>query len=60
MNGLQLYDHLQTQEAFQHIPTVFISANLSTKELEPRRVYLIRKPFELEDLLHTIEQIFSE
>jgi len=60
MDGLELYDHLQAEEEFKTIPVLFISANLPTGELEKRRVYFLRKPFELEDLLQTIQEIFGQ
>jgi DNA-binding response OmpR family regulator len=37
-----------------------MSANLPTGELKKRRVYYIKKPFELEELLQTIEALLAE
>lgn len=59
-NGLELYDQLQTEEAFKTIPTLLMSAHMPPGELERRHIYFIRKPFELEELLHTIEQLLAE
>jgi CheY-like chemotaxis protein len=60
MNGLELYERLQAEEELKHIPTLFISANFPTGELEKHRVYFLRKPFELEELLQTIREIIRE
>ena len=60
MNGLELYDHLQEQEAFRSIPVLFMSANLSTKELEKRHAHLIKKPFELDELLQAVNTLLGD
>ena len=57
MNGLELYDHLHTTAGLEEVPAIFMSANLPHKELEHRQV---SKPFELEALLHLIEQLLAE
>ncbi len=60
MNGLELYDQLHTMEGLETIPALLMSANLPAKELEKRRVSAITKPFELEELLQTIEKLLAE
>lgn len=60
MNGLELYDHLQAREELKDIPVLFMSANVPTGELERRRVYYVRKPFELDELLGVVEQLLAE
>ncbi|GAC1366921.1 MAG: response regulator transcription factor [Ktedonobacteraceae bacterium] len=59
MNGLELYDNLHATEGLEHIPALFMSANAPTSELEKRRVYYIRKPFELDELLRGIEELLA-
>ena len=59
MSGLELYDRLHSQEAFQHIPAIFMTANLSAYELEQRGVTLIKKPFNLNELLDTINTVLE-
>src|SRR5438552_2395243 len=54
MDGLELYDHIHATEGLEAIPTLFMSASAPVRELEQRRVYLIKKPFELTDLLDTL------
>src|SRR5438445_10183905 len=60
MNGLELYDHFQEQEKLRAIPALFMSANAPLHELQKRHVFSIRKPFELEDLLATIDKLLAE
>lgn len=59
MDGLQVYDRLQTREGSKGIPTLFISANAPIGELRKRPVSYLKKPFELDDLLQTIEQLLA-
>ncbi len=62
MDGLHLYDRLQTIETMRGVPTVLISASptLPFDELRARGIYLLHKPFELEDLLDILAQLLSE
>jgi DNA-binding NtrC family response regulator len=61
MDGLQLYDHLQTIESMRGVPVVLISAAtlLPFEELHKRGIYLLKKPFEMNDLLDLIAQLLS-
>lgn len=60
MNGIELYDHLQATEGLETVPVLFMSANLPTGELKRRRVYYIKKPFELDELLQKIDELLAE
>jgi len=60
MNGLELYDTLHAMKGFAEIPALFMSANAPVSELEKRRVGFISKPFELEDMLNSIELLLSK
>jgi CheY-like chemotaxis protein len=60
MNGLELYDHLHAQETLQHIPALFMSANAPVNEIEKRHARLIKKPFELDELLQMVQGILDE
>lgn len=60
MNGLELSNHLQATAELENIPTLLISANTPQRELEKRRVYFIKKPFELKEMLQTIEKLLAE
>ena len=59
MNGLELYDQLHTTEGLEDVPAIFMSANAPAGELEKRRVYYIKKPFELDELLQAIEKLLA-
>lgn len=59
INGLTLYDQFQGREELRHIPALLMSANVPTQEIEKRRIYYIKKPFEMAELLEKIEEIFS-
>jgi CheY-like chemotaxis protein len=59
MNGLELYDTLHSMKSFAERPALFMSADAPVSELEKRHVCFIRKPFELEDMLNTIEILLS-
>jgi CheY-like chemotaxis protein len=59
MNGLQVYDHFQAGEEDKRIPTLFISANAPTGELRKRPVSYLKKPFELDELLQTVERLLA-
>ncbi|HZO76223.1 MAG TPA: response regulator [Ktedonobacteraceae bacterium] len=59
MNGLELYDRMQQVEALKQIPTIFMSAYLPQEEVKTRPVALLHKPFELDELLETIEHLLA-
>jgi CheY-like chemotaxis protein len=57
MNGIELYDRLHMIEGFGEIPAIIMSASLPRYKLEQRKLTRIEKPFELGDLLRTIEEL---
>lgn len=57
MTGLQLYDQLQRSPRLANIPTILMSANLPIQEVAKRKIVGIEKPFDLDQLLHLIEQL---
>lgn len=60
MNGLELYDHLQTREELRHVPALVMSANLPGRELEKRSISALQKPFAVEELLQKIQSMLGE
>jgi CheY-like chemotaxis protein len=60
MDGIELYDILHTTEGLEAVPALFMSANVPIDELEKRRVYYIKKPFDLDDMLKTIEDLLRD
>src|ERR1022692_2449584 len=58
--GSLLYDRLHGIETLSRVPTIFMSANPPLKELKKRNLLSVRKPFNLRELLHTIEWLLAE
>jgi CheY-like chemotaxis protein len=56
MNGLELYDYLHSNEEYQAIPAILMSANAPVQELKKRDLHYLKKPFELEELLQVVDQ----
>lgn len=61
IDGLKLYDHLQSIETIRGVPTVLISGSstLPFDELRSRGIYILKKPFELNELLDLLAQILT-
>ena len=61
MDGLQLYDHLQRINTMRNVPVILISGSptLPFEKLRERGIHVLRKPFELNDLLDMIAQLMS-
>lgn len=57
MNGVELYDRLHMIDGFGEVPAIIMSASIPRYKLEQRKVTSIEKPFELGDLLQTIEEL---
>lgn len=62
MDGLDLYDRLQGIESMRGVPSILISASstLPFEELRSRGIYLLKKPFELNDLLDILAQLLPQ
>ncbi|MDQ6662690.1 MAG: response regulator [Chloroflexota bacterium] len=58
INGLELYDRLQGMENTRGVPTILISASstLPFEELRARGIYVLKKPFELDEFLDLLAQ----
>jgi CheY-like chemotaxis protein len=59
MNGIELYDHIQRVEGREDIPVIMISGTLPYQEIAQRHLVGMEKPFDLDDLLQTIEQLIQ-
>ena len=59
MDGLQLYDHLQRVETMRNVPVILISGSptLPFAKLRERGIYVLRKPFNLSDLLDMVAHL---
>ena len=58
MNGIELYDILQSRQELAAIPTIIISAHLPRQEIIKRKIIGFKKPFELHELLDIIQETF--
>jgi|SRR5947209_11489479 len=59
LDGLKLFDYMQGVENMRGVPVILVSAraNLPFEQLRERGIYLLRKPFELDELLDMIAQL---
>ena len=55
--GVELYDKVRCTPGLQNIPVILMSATHRQDEIEPRDLIMIEKPFELDNLLATIESL---
>lgn len=54
MNGVELYDRLQTYEETREVPAIMMSATLPTEELQQRGIYALRKPMDIGNVIRMI------
>lgn len=59
INGIELYDRLHEMKDLANVPTILISAYLPEHEVEKRQIVGMHKPFEIDDLLDTIERLLA-
>jgi DNA-binding response OmpR family regulator len=59
MNGLELYDRIRASKKLHDLPVLMVSAALPTHEAEQRGILFMKKPFELDDFLATIERMLE-
>ena len=59
MNGLELYDRLCKLHGLEHVPVIIISANAPEKELRRRKIVYIKKPFDLAELLQSVDNVLA-
>ena len=62
MTALELYDRLQQVEGLEHIPALIVTACLPEvvkEDLRRRNIRVCFKPFDIDELLVTIEQIIA-
>ena len=57
MNGLELYDHLHAHNELENVPAILMSARLPKYEARKRKIVCLEKPFELDTLLKTIDDL---
>jgi len=54
INGLEVYDRLQSMEETRDVPTIIMSAALPTEELQRRGIYQLRKPMDIGNVIRMI------
>lgn len=54
LNGLEIYDHLQSMEETRDVPTIMMSASLPIEELQQRGIYQLRKPMDIGNVIRMI------
>jgi CheY-like chemotaxis protein len=59
MTGIELYDDLHARKELASVPAIVMSANLPYWELQKRHLVGVEKPFDLDDLLQTIERVLA-
>ena len=62
MNGLELCDQLQAREELKDIPMIVLSAAMEVHldEIQRRGLIAMRKPFDLDEFLLTIENAVAQ
>ena len=59
MDGIELYDRLRSTDDLADTPAIIMSAYLPEEEIKKRRLVSLNKPFELDELLDTIEKLLA-
>ncbi len=54
LNGLEIYDRLQSTEETRGVPTIMMSASLPNEELQRRGIYQLRKPMDIGNVIRMI------
>ena len=59
MDGIELYDRLHLTDNLADIPAIIMSAYLPEEEIKKRHLISLSKPFELDELLATVERLLA-
>jgi two-component system, response regulator, stage 0 sporulation protein F len=54
LNGLEIYDRLQSMQETRGVPTIMMSASLPVEELQQRGIYQLRKPLDIGNVIRMI------
>jgi CheY-like chemotaxis protein len=54
MNGLEVYDLLQSMEETRGVPAIMMSATLPIEELKNRGIYQLRKPMNIGNVIRMV------
>ena len=59
LTGTEVMDRLQQIPALKHIPILLMSATTRKDEIEARSAVIMEKPFDLDELITTIEKLVT-
>ncbi len=59
MDGLELYDRIRADKELYDLPVLMVSAALPTQAVEQRGIASLEKPFEMDELLSTIDTLIT-
>ncbi|MBV9258861.1 MAG: response regulator [Ktedonobacteraceae bacterium] len=59
MDGIELYDRLRSTDDLADTPAIILSAYLPVEEIKKRHLISLSKPFELDELLNTVEKLLA-
>jgi len=57
MNGIELYDRIRPK--IDDAPAIIMSAYMPEQEVQKRKLVSLNKPFELDELLNTVERLLA-
>jgi DNA-binding response OmpR family regulator len=60
MDGIELYDKLRSIKELANTPAIIMSAFLPEEEVRKRQLVSLNKPFDLDELLDTIERVLKK
>jgi CheY-like chemotaxis protein len=59
IHGIELYDRLKAMRGMEQIPTIILSVNPPLQEIKKRQITCVRKPFDVDQLLCTIQSMMG-
>lgn len=59
IHGIELYDRLSAMHGMEQIPTIMLSVNPPLQEIKKRHITCLRKPFDVDQLLHAIDSMMD-
>lgn len=59
MNGIELCDRIRASKEVRDTPVILMSAQLPEEDVKKRHLSSLSKPFELDDLLDTVEKALA-
>jgi DNA-binding response OmpR family regulator len=59
IDGLELYDRIRADKELYDLPVLMVSAALPAQAVEQRGIASLEKPFEMDELLSTIDNLIT-